>query len=93
MRVDKGWTAPLAEEIINALLKKKLIELKGAKGKVADVLNEIILDEFNVEDRLNKEVRELLKKYDTEIEKGRIDYQKLFELTKRKLVRERNIIL
>ena len=34
-----------------------------------------------------------LKKYDVEIEKGRLDYRKLFELTKQKLVKERNIIL
>jgi hypothetical protein len=29
----------------------------------------------------------------SEIEKGRLDYRKLFELTKQKLVRERNLVL
>ena len=46
-----------------------------------------------VEDRINREVREILKKYDMEIEKGRLDFRKLFELTKQKIVKERNIIL
>jgi hypothetical protein len=54
---------------------------------------EIIMTELTVEDRLNAEVRELLKKHAVEIEQGRLDFRKLFELTKKKLVKERNLIL
>ncbi|MDZ4383394.1 MAG: DUF507 family protein [Thermodesulfovibrionia bacterium] len=93
MRVPKGWVSPLTKEIVAALCKKKLVELKIAQGKAVEVLHDVILNEFTIEDRLNKEVNELLKKYDVEIEKGRLDYRKLFELTKQKLVKERNIIL
>ena len=93
MRVPKGWVSPLTKEIVAALCKKKLIKLKISHGKAVEVLYDVILDEFTIEDRLNKEVKELLKKYDVEIEKGRLDYRKLFELTKQKLVKERNIIL
>jgi len=93
MKVPKGWVSPLTKEIVAALCKKKLIELKISHGKAVEVLYDVILDEFTIEDRLNKEVKELLKKYDVEIEKGRLDYRKLFELTKQKLVKERNIIL
>ena len=45
------------------------------------------------EDRLNAEVRELLKKYEPEIEKGRLDFKKLFDMTKQKLIKERNLTL
>ena len=93
MQVPKGWVSPLTKEIVAVLCKKKLIELKIAQTKAVEVLHDVILDEFTIEDRLNKEVKELLKKYDVEIEKGRLDYRKLFELTKQKLVKERNIIL
>lgn len=93
MRAPKGWVSVLAKEIIEGLCEKKLIELKAPKDKVAEMTGELILDELLIEDRLNKEVRELLKKYDVEIEKGRLDYRRLFELTKQKLVKERNIIL
>jgi len=54
---------------------------------------EIITEELMVEDRLNEEVRELLKKHESDIERGRMDYRKLFELTKHKLVKERNLVL
>jgi hypothetical protein len=46
-----------------------------------------------VEDRINDEVRQILKKFEPEIEKGRLDYRKLFDMTKQKIVRERNVIL
>ncbi len=46
-----------------------------------------------VEDRLNQEVREMLKQFDADIEKGRLDYRRLFDLTKKKLIKERNIII
>ena len=46
-----------------------------------------------VEDRLNEEVRQILKKFEPEIEKGRLDYRRLFDMTKQKIVKERNVII
>jgi uncharacterized protein len=53
----------------------------------------VMTDELSVEDRLNAEVRQLLKAYDTQIEQGQVDYQKMFQMVKQKLVRERGVIL
>jgi hypothetical protein len=82
-----------SKDIIEDLLGKKLIELDVSKDEVIKLSDKLISEELTVEDRLNDEVRGLLKKYDSEIEKGRLDYRKLFDLTKQKLVKERNIIL
>lgn len=93
MRIPKTWVSILAKEIIEGLSEKKLIGLKTSKDEVISSTDSLILDELMVEDRLNKEVRDLLQQYDSQIEKGQLDFQKLFDLTKRKLIRERNIIL
>ena len=93
MRVPKGWVPVIAKEIVEELHKRNLIELQAPKEKVAALLHELMLEELMVEDRLNEEVREVLKKFDAEIEKGRLDYRRLFELTKQKMVKERNIII
>jgi len=61
--------------------------------KLLSETGEIILEELTIEDRLNEEVREILKSHSAEIEKGRMDYRRLFELTKQKLVKERNLVL
>lgn len=93
MRIPKSWIKPIARRIINNLISKDLVEPLAPQETLIEVTESIILDELLVEDRLNEEVREILKKYEPEIEKGRLDYRKLFELTKQKLVKERNIIL
>ncbi|MFN3740716.1 MAG: DUF507 family protein [Thermodesulfovibrionales bacterium] len=93
MRIPKSWIKPIARRIINNLISKDLVEPLVPQETLIEVTHSIVLDELLVEDRLNEEVREILKKYESEIEKGRLDYRKLFELTKQKLVKERNIIL
>jgi hypothetical protein len=93
MRVPKSFVPVLASEIIKSICKKKLVDLNAPEKDVISQTEHIILDELTIEDRLNSEVREILKKYDSEIEKGRLDYRKIFDLTKQKIVKERNIIL
>jgi hypothetical protein len=93
MRVPKSWVSIVAKEIMEELLKKNLIELQTPRDKVTELLHELMLEELMVEDKLNEEVREMLKKFDSEILKGRLDYRKLFDLTKQKLLKERNIII
>ncbi len=93
MRIPKSWVSILATGIVKGLSEKKLIELKSSKDTVIKVTNELMSEELRTEDRINQEVRELLIQYDMEIERGRLDYHKLFELTKQKLIKERNIIL
>ena len=93
MRIPKGWIPVLSGEIIDALLHKDQIELKSSREQVLSLVEELILEELMVEDRLNQEVREMLKQYDAEIEQGRLDFRRLFDLTKKKLVKDRNIVL
>lgn len=93
MRIPKTWIPYIASNIIENLIKKELIELNVTKEQLLEEAEKLILDELMVEDRLNEEVRELLKKYEAEIEKGKLDYRKLFEMTKQKLVKQRNLVL
>lgn len=93
MRVPKALVPVLSKEIIKNLLERQQIDLKVSKEQVVALLEELVLEELMAEDRLNAEVRDLLKQFDSEIEKGRLDYRMLFEMTKKKLVKERNIVL
>lgn len=93
MRIPKTWVPLLARKITDNLLSKNLVAASVPKEQLIAVTEEILMHELTVEDRLNEEVRELLKSHAAEIEKGRLDYRKLFEMTKQKLVRERNLVL
>jgi hypothetical protein len=93
MRIPKTWVPVIAKNIINNIERKNLAQLRCSKEEAIAEAERLLMEELTVEDRLNDEVRELLKRYETEIERGKVDYRKLFDMTKAKLVRERNIIL
>jgi hypothetical protein len=93
MRIPKSWVPIMAKRIIDNLIAREMITPKIPVEKLIEQADAIILAELMLEDRLNNEVRELLKKHETDIERNRMDYRKLFELTKQKLVKERNLVL
>lgn len=93
MRIPKSWVPILAKRITDNLIEKEMVVLSVPEDKLLAKVEELITEELMVEDRLNDEVRLLLNKHTSDIERGRMDYRKLFDLTKQKLVRERNLIL
>ena len=93
MRIPKSWVPIIAKKIIDNLIAKELVKPKIPMDKLLGIAEGLMMEELLVEDRLSDEVRVLLKKHESEIERGRMDYRSLFELTKKKLVKERNLVL
>ena len=93
MRVTKERIRVISVAVLEKLSSYQLFDVTGFKEKLVDTLEEAIRDELSVEDRLNAEVRMMLKQYDAEFNSGRADYQKMFAMVKSKLVKERGVIL
>jgi hypothetical protein len=93
MRIPRSWVPIIAKKIIDNLIAKELVKPNIPMDKLLETAEGLMMEELLVEDRLNDEVRVLLKKHESEIERGRMDYRSLFELTKKKLVKERNLVL
>ena len=93
MRIPKTWIPLIAKRVLDDLIANRLITPKVSTEVLMAEADRLIMEELMVEDRINDEVREILKKHTGEIEKGRLDYRKMFDLTKRKIVQERGVIL
>jgi uncharacterized protein len=93
MKLSKERVHHLAESLVTHLQEKGYVEIVGSKHALVGALEVGITEELSAEDRLNAEVRTLMKQYDAEIERGGVDYQKMFTMIKTKLVRERGVIL
>lgn len=93
MKLSREQIAQIAESLASHLLGEGQIELVGSRQTLVDTVVRAITDELQVEDRLNEEVRQLMKRYEAEIERGHADYQKMFTMIKNKLVKERGLIL
>lgn len=78
---------------MDALFSEELIVPDVDRETLQSEIEALMTQELEVEDRVNDEVREILKKFESDIERGRLDYRKLFDMTKQKIVRERNIVI
>jgi len=93
MRLSKERVRHLTESVVGRLQQDGYLELVGERKTLVEALDHAVTEELSVEDRLNTEVRQLLKAYEKQIEQGQVDFQKMFTMIKQKLVRERGIIL
>ena len=93
MKVSRERIAQIAETLVARLQAEGYLELTGERKAVVSALDQAITQELSIEDRLNAEVRELMKAYEAEIEKGQVDYQKMFTMIKNKLAKDRGLVL
>lgn len=93
MRLNKVRVHHMAVSVIERLQSNKSLHIQGKPEVVIQKLESAILSELQVEDRLNADVREMLKQFEREFAEGRADYQKMFTMVKQKLIKERGVIL
>lgn len=93
MRLSKEQIEKISRLILENLKKKELILFKASEDVVLERIIEIITADIKKEDELDKEVERILSQHTGEIESGRIDYRKMFNMIKHKLARERGIVL
>ena len=93
MRLSKERVLHISESLATRLLDEGLVAIVEDRKAFIEQLDHAIIEELSVEDRLNVEVRQLLNAYEQDIERGHVDYQKMFTMVKSKLARERGIIL
>jgi hypothetical protein len=93
MKLSKERIAHIAGSLARRLTQQKLVALAGSPQALVETLDHAITEELAVEDKLNAEVRTLMKKYEAEIDKGRVDYQKMFLMVKKQLAKERGVVL
>ncbi len=93
MRLTKERVHQIAYSLAEHLFAKQMLSVPFLKEETGAKIERLITEELMIEDRLNEEVRGLLKGYESQMEKGQVDYQKMFLMIKRKLVKERGIIL
>ena len=93
MRLSRERIRHISESLATRLQQEGQVAIVGDRKAFVEQIDHAIIEELSVEDRLNAEVRQLLKTYEQDIEQGHVDYQRMFTMVKSKLARERGIIL
>jgi hypothetical protein len=93
MRITKEFVETLSKKVVRSLTDKDLIIWEETIDKLETIISGIIIEDLMVEDRLNEEVKTLLESKTEEYERSMMDYGRVFQMVKSKLVRERGLIL
>jgi hypothetical protein len=92
MRLTKNQIEFISHRIMKDLIERGLIEADNPEN-LREQFVHIITDELLVEDKLNDEVREILSQHAEEMRRTNVEYREMFKMIKKKLARERKIIL
>ena len=92
MQFPREYVAYMAKQVLKRLSAAGLIQYDQPEY-VTEVMSQVLLDEFSVEDRLNDEVRQILEKHGNEMKELGATYEDAFKAIKKQLVRERKVIL
>ena len=92
MRLTKNQVEFISHKVMKDLIGRGFIEADNP-GSLRDSFVDIITQELLVEDKLNDEVREILSQHAEEMRRTNVEYREMFKMIKKKLARERKIIL
>jgi hypothetical protein len=92
MRISPDEIQYIARKIVKALTADRRIEVDD-QARVVDGIARVIVEELQVEDRLNEEVREVLIQHTQQMERSDITYSEMFKKVKRELAKQKGIVL
>jgi hypothetical protein len=90
MLLPRDFVAYLSRQIVRRL-SPAVIET-AAPERVAELVNTLISDELDAEDKLNDEVREKLEEYSEYMRREGISYQDMFRKAKNALIQQKKIV-
>ncbi len=93
MRLKKEQIHKISEIILKDLKTHQLARFKISEEKIYSKISEIITLDLQNEDRLDDEVRKLMERFQQQIASGQMDRQKVFQMIKKQLIKERNLVI
>ena len=92
MRLTGDEIEYIARKIVKTLVAQGKLEVENQQHLVEGLVG-VITGELQVEDRLNDEVRQVLMEHTGEMERTNITYTEMFKMLKKKMAKEKGVIL
>jgi hypothetical protein len=92
MSLQKEYVHYLSRRVADELIKREMIETSEVVSLREKILA-VMETELGLEDRINEEVREILKDYADQMRNTGVAYQDMFKVVKNKLVKDKKVVL
>lgn len=95
MRLKESQVKLLCQKLLVGLRSKQLIQLKKSDPEILNRMQEIFIKELRLEDDINLQAERILAENLRKlgIKGDQIDREKMFEMIKKQLVKEKNVIV
>jgi len=93
MRLKKDQVEKASRLILNALKEKGKTTFKVSEDKIYLKILEVFLGDLQAEDKLDADVKKIMEQYRAQIASGQVDSQKVFQMIKKQLIKERNLVI
>lgn len=93
MRLTKLQTEEISKVILKKLKGMDMVTVNAPEDKVLHRIVEIITKDLMVEEELDREVKKFLETYEADFKSGKLEYMKMFNKIKEKLVKERDLTI
>lgn len=92
MRLSEFQVKLLCQKVIVGLKAKKLITFKKPETEVLSKMQEIFIKDLKVEDAINQEAEKILAQYEAQMG-DKIDRQKMFQMIKKQLIKDKGVVV
>lgn len=92
MRLKPFQVKMVSQKILQTLKTRQLVILKKSEPEVLKKMEEIFVADLKVEDDINREAERLLEEYTAKMG-DKIDRQKMFQMIKKQLIKDKNVVV
>lgn len=92
MKIKDAQLGKLAHLIANHLDGQRLVKIKSSKQAVIGKIEEILLANAREEDAIVEQTRKMLEAHRDKIASGEVDYQKMFNMIKKQIMKDKDFI-
>ncbi len=93
MKLSNEKVDQFADALLDVIADDETTLLQAGDAELRAAIRAIIVDELQVEDRLNAEIHQMLQAYKYEITMDRLDYDELYRKLRSRLIAERKLVL
>ena len=93
MKLRRDYIDFLSKRMVEHLEEKGHLQANVDPSEVQAYIAQVIIDDLKIEDDLDAEVRKILEGYTQQMRQQNIQYHEMFQMIKRKLIKERNLVL
>lgn len=92
MRLKEFQVKQICQKLLVTLRTKQLVTLKRSEPEVLAKMEEVFIKDLKVEDDINREAEKILEQYTRKMG-SQIDKQKMFQLIKKQLIKDKNVVI